>query len=201
MIFADSGYTILLLHLQNPASTLPPPTIQGAVAQHLATASPVPTPFAAIVISSPFFLFQPFTDSRLQSFSTAFRHATHLKYRTIIDGAKSQSTLALILGRNKESALAQWVTDVLKGVQGGHPLLRLAACGGLLLGVEDVKGGENEEGIQVGGARSAVEDEIVLAVAEVMDTYPSSARSGPTAHGVEEWEREFQPAGQGIVYP
>jgi len=201
MISADSGYTILLLHLQNPVSILPPQTIQGAVAQHLATASPVPTPFAAIVISSPFFLSQPFTDSKLQSFSTAFRHATHLRYRTIIDGVKPKSTLTSILGRSKESALAQWVTDVLKGVQGGHPLLRLAACGGLLLGVEDVKGGEKEQGIQVVSARSAVEDEIVLAVAEVMDTYPSTARSGPTAHEVEEWEREFQPAGQGIMYP
>jgi len=67
--------------------------------------------------------------------------------------ARSQSTLASILGRSKESALAQWVTDVLKGAQGGHPLLRLAACGGLLLGVADVKEGE-KEGIQVGSARS-----------------------------------------------
>ena len=106
-----------------------------------------------------------------------------------------------MLGRSRESVLAQWVTDVLKGVQDGHPILRLAACGGLISGVKDVKIGEKPEkegGIDVGSARFAVEDEIVLSLAEVMDKYSSTSASGSESpqNGVEERENEFQPAGR-----
>jgi len=192
---------ILLSHLHNPSTTVPLPTIQGVLAHHLATISPVPTPLAATAISSPFFLAQPFTHLKLQTFSTTFRHATHLKYRAIIDATKTRSKMRTMLGRSRESVLAQWVTDVLKGVQGGHPILRLAACGGLISGVKDVKIGEKPEkegGIDVGSARFAVEDEIVLSLAEVMDKYSSTSASGSESpqNGVEERENEFQPAGR-----
>lgn len=107
-----------------------------------------------------------------------------------------------MLGRSRESVLAQWATDVLRGIQGGHPVLRLAACGGLLLGVEDVRIGEKpekEEGIDVGNVRFALEDETVVSLAEVMDTYSSNSTAGRefATNGVEEWEKEFHPAGQG----
>ena len=94
--------------------------------------------------------------------------------------------------------IGQWVSDVLKGIHGGHPVLRLASCSGLLLGVEDLRigeTGEKEQGIDVGNARSGVENETVVALAEVMDTYAYAAGTVPP--GVEEWEKEFQPAGQG----
>lgn len=199
MATTDRGYTILLSHLHDPASKLPLATIQGALAQHLATASPLPTPLAATAISSPLFLSQPFTHQKLQSFSTAFRHATHLKYRSSLEKAKTRSKISSLLGRTLQAALGQWVTDVSKGVHGGHPVLRLAALSGLLLGVQDVKAGdvqEKQEGIDVGRAKSGVEDETIVALAEVMDAYAYGAGTSSSS-GVEEWEREFQPAGQG----
>ncbi|CAA7269122.1 unnamed protein product [Cyclocybe aegerita] len=197
---SDRGYTILLSHLHSTTSKLPISTIQGALAHHLATISPLPTPLAATAISSPFYLSQPFTHEKLQSLAVAFRHSTHLKYRALADSAKLRSKLRTILGRSIPAVLGQWVTDVLKGVQGGHPVLRLAACSGLLLGVEDLKisqKGEKREGADVGTARAGVEDETVVALAEVMDTYAYSL--GSSSNGVEEWEREFQPAGQDIL--
>ncbi|KIM41760.1 hypothetical protein M413DRAFT_445001 [Hebeloma cylindrosporum] len=200
MTSSDRGYTILLTHLHNTSSKLPLATIQGALSHHLATASPLPTPLAAAAISSPFYLSQPFTFDKLQSFSTAFRHATHLKYQALVDAEKSRSKLSALLGSSLQTMAGQWVSDVLKGVHGGHPVLRLASCSGLLLGVEDLRigeSGEKGEGIDVGNARSGVENETVVALAEVMDTYAYAAGTVPP--GVEEWEKEFQPAGQDIL--
>lgn len=194
----DRSYSILLSHLHNPGTKLPLPTIQGAFAHHLSTAAPLPTPLAATAISSPFYLSQPYTHEKLQSFSTAFRHAIHLKYRAVVDAAKKRSSMSRVLGRSMQTVVGQWTTDVMKGIQGGHPVLRLAACSGLLQGIEDLKIGRSEKDqvkLDIGSARSGVEDETVVAVAEVMDTYASSLQSSGT--GVEEWEREFQPAGQG----
>ena len=107
--------------------------------------------------------------------------------------------MRLVFGRTLRTALSQWVTEVLKGLQGGHTVLRLASCTGLLLGIEDVRvGGNDIIGIDLGNARFAVEDEIVVAVAEVMDAYAHGF--GPSSsNDIEEWEKEFQPAGQGNV--
>ena len=191
MSVSDRGYTLLLTHLHNPTSTLPLPTIQGALAHHLATLSPLPTPLAATAISSPFFLSQPLTHTKLTSLSTAFRHATHLKFRALRDANKSRSGFSSLFRKTLNGAVGQWVTDVVKGVQGGHPVLRLACCSGLLLGVEDLKQSDH---LEVG--RCGLENETVVSLAEVMDTYAFGVTSG-TPTGVEEWEREFQPAGQG----
>ena len=52
--------------------------------------------------------------------------------------------------------------------------MRLASCSGLLLGIEDRRTGERgekEQGIDVDNARTEVENETVVALAEVMDTY------------------------------
>lgn len=203
MTSQDRGYTILLSHLHNTTSQLPLSTLQGALAHHLATAWPLPTALAATAISSPFYLSQPFTYDKLQSFSTAFRHAAHLKYRALADAAKTRSTVSTLLGRSMQTTMSQWVSDVLKGVQGGHPVLRLASCSGLLLGVEDLRVGEKsekKEGVDVGSARSGVEDETVVSLAEVMDTYAYGFSSSPSSSGIEEWEKEFQPAGQGEFF-
>ncbi|KDR82333.1 hypothetical protein GALMADRAFT_58520 [Galerina marginata CBS 339.88] len=202
MTSLDRGYTILLSHLHSHSPKLSVATIQGAFAHHLANTSPLPTPLAATAISSPFYLSQPFTNEKLQSFATAFRHASHLKYRALVEASKTWSKISAFLGRSTQSVMGQWVTDILKGVHGGHPVLRLAACSGLLLGVEDVKIGEKSEkmeGVDVGSARSAVENETVVALAEVMDTYAYGFSSFQSSNGIEEWEKEFQPAGQDIL--
>lgn len=198
---SDRGYTILLSHLHNPLTKLAVSTIQGALAYQLANISPLPTSLAALTVSSPFYLSQPFTYPKLHSLCTAFRHATHLKYRALVDSHKSRSTMGSLFGRTLRTALSQWVNDVLRGLQGGHAILRLASCTGLLLGVEDLKVGGSDEGtkgIDLGSARSLVEDETVVAVAEVMDAYAYGSGSGSSSsNSVEEWEKEFQPAGQG----
>jgi len=196
MASTDRAYTLLLSHLHNTSTKLPIATIQGALAHHLATLSPLPTPLAGTAISSPFYLSQPFTHAKLQSFATAFRHATHLKYRALVKAEKERSKVSVLLGRSMAGVMGQWVKDVLRGVYGGHPVLRIAACSGLLLGVEDLKVGDKDGNLNIGSWRSAVEDETVVALAEVMDTY---AGSSPSLNGVEEWEKEFQPAGQGKI--
>jgi hypothetical protein len=112
----------------------------------------------------------------------------------LVDAAKSRSKLSTLLGSSIQVVIGRWVSDVLKGIHGGHSVLRLASCSGLLLGVEDLRIGEKdkEEGIDVGNARSRVEDETIIALAEVMDTYASAAGT--------DWEKEFQPAGEGTFF-
>ena len=51
------------------------------------------------------------------------------------------------------------------------------------------------KGIDLGNARFTVEDEIVVAVAEVMDAYGYGF--GSSSNDIKEWKKEFQPAGQG----
>ena len=197
IIMSDQGYTVLLSHLHNPATKLAVSTIQGALSYHLANVSPLPTPLAALTVSSPFYLSQPFTYPKLHSLCTAFRHAIHLKYRAYVESHKNRSAMRSVFGRTLRTALGQWVAEVLKGLQGGHAVLRLASCTGLLLGIEDVKvGGSDMIGIDLGNARFSVEDEIVVAVAEVMDAYAYGFGSS-SSNDIEEWEKEFQPAGQG----
>jgi hypothetical protein len=193
----DRGYTILLSHLHNPATDLAVSTIQGALSYQLANVPPPPTSLAALTVSSPFYLSQPFTYPKLHSLCTAFRHAIHLKYRALVKSHEKRSTTVSLFGRTLRTALSHWVTAVLKGLQGGHAVLRLASSTGILLGVEDIKiGGSDTKGIDLGNARSAIENEILVAVAEVMDVYACGVDSS-SSNGIEEWEKEFQPAGQG----
>ncbi|EAU85803.1 hypothetical protein CC1G_05020 [Coprinopsis cinerea okayama7 len=199
----DRGYTLLLNHLHNPATTLPLQTIQGALSHHLATISPSPTPLAATAISSPFYLSQPIDYAKLYSLSTAFRHASHLKFRALAQSERKRTRLEGLFKKSLVGSLDQWMKDVVKGVQGGHPVLRIACCSGLLLGLEDLKRPSKEtgEGVNVVGARGFVEDEDIVALAEVMDAYTFNGHSSSfSAHlGIEEWEKEFQPAGQDLL--
>ena len=50
----------------------------------------------------------------------------------------------------------------------------------------------------MGNAITGVENETVVALAEVVDTYAYA--TGTVPPGVEEWEKEFQPAGQGTFF-
>lgn len=187
MASTDRSYTLLLNHLHNPHTQLTLPTIQGALSHHLATLSPLPTPLAATAISSPYFLAQPLTYTKLHALCTAFRHAVHIKFQGVTKEEEGRGRVEGLFRRSRQATMDGWVRDVVRGLAGGHPVLRLASCSGLLLGVEDLKYA------QIAGARGVVEDEDIVALAEVMDTYGFTA----AANGVEEWEKEFQPAGQG----
>ncbi|KAJ7695979.1 hypothetical protein B0H17DRAFT_412670 [Mycena rosella] len=179
---SNPGYANLLAHLHNPSTSLPLPTIQSALAHHLAKLAPLPTPLAAIAVSSPLFSVHPFAHPKIQALFTAFRHATHLKYRDSKD-ATNQSALGSVFSMSTSARVKHWAGAVLKGIKGGQPILRLACCGGLLAGLEDLRIAEN---LEIG--RSQFEDEVVISVAESMDTYLRPSTSGG-------WEAEFQPVG------
>ncbi|KAJ3892806.1 hypothetical protein GG344DRAFT_44592 [Lentinula edodes] len=171
---SNHAYTNLLQHLHRAQPALPLETIQSALAFHIANHSLVPTPLAATAITSPLFLSYPFTLSRLQTLSNSFRHAIHLKF-TLLSGPRFS-----FFERSISAHLAQWTKELIKGLQGGNPLLRLAAASGILLGLEDLRTQAKANSLDVDS--NSMEDEIVLAFAEVMDQ-----------EGVgREWESEFQ---------
>ncbi|KXN93401.1 hypothetical protein AN958_00325 [Leucoagaricus sp. SymC.cos] len=198
----DRAYSNLLAHLHKATPSLSLTTIQSALAHYLANLSPLPTPLAASAVSSPLYLTQPLSNEKLQSLLTAFRHATHLRYRKQRDDFKNRSRLGNIFSKSLAAALGQWVDDVVKGIQGGHPVLRLSSLSGLFLGIHDLeaeaKRQANETGSQplhLGGSRNIVEDELIVAVAEIMDTYSYGFTEGSS----EDWEREFQPMNREIL--
>ncbi|KAF8827484.1 hypothetical protein HHX47_DHR4000053 [Lentinula edodes] len=187
---SSHAYTNLLQHLHRAQPALPLETIQSALAFHIANHSLVPTPLAATAITSPLFLSYPFTLSRLQTLSNSFRHAIHLKF-TLLSGPRFT-----FFERSISAHLAQWTKELIKGLQGGNPLLRLAAASGILLGLEDLRTQAKANSLDVdsnssdlasqdpvpNATRAKVEDEVVIAFAEVMDQ-----------EGVgREWESEFQ---------
>ncbi|KAF5360391.1 hypothetical protein D9756_004582 [Leucocoprinus leucothites] len=194
----DRGYTNLLAHLHKASPSLPLTTIQGALAHYLAHLSPLPTPLAASAISSTLYLTHPFTNDKLQSLLTAFRHATHLRYRNEQDDIKKRSRFENLFSKSLDAALGQWIEDVVKGIQGGHPMLRLSSLSGLLLGIRDLEVEANKQqsdqapvhSLHVESSRNIVEDELIVAVAEIMDTYSHEL-------GLEllsSWEKESRPA-------
>lgn len=173
---ADRGYINLLSHLNRAAATLPLETIQASIAHYLAHVQPLPTAFTAIVISSQ--LFRALSLPKLEALSTAFRHGVHFKFKLLQDEPGG------LFSRSMRGKLGEWVHSVLKGLQGGQTMLRLAAYDGLLLGLEDL---ESEVNAKEGRMRGKVEEELVVALAEAMDMYPLNASSVG-------WEKEFVPS-------
>ncbi|KAF9465773.1 hypothetical protein BDZ94DRAFT_1159342 [Collybia nuda] len=171
--------THLLTHLQNAQSTVPLPTLLAALSHHLSVDTPTPTTLSAAAISSPFFLVQPETRDKLQGLLDAFRHAVHLKHEVLIKAEKEGWGITRALfSKSIQWGLSDWIQEALQGVQGGRAVLRLACCSGLLLGAKGAKG--------VNVDVDKVEDEIVVALAEVLDAYAHSNRAS-------EWEKEFRP--------
>ncbi|KAI0056552.1 hypothetical protein BV25DRAFT_1920897 [Artomyces pyxidatus] len=163
----DQGYSILLVHLRKPSSTLPLQALQTLLAHFLANTL-TPTPLAATLISSQYF--RPFSHLKLNAIVTALRHAVHAKFKLL----EAESSVRV------HARSAEWVRGVLRGMAGGHAVIRFAAAGGLLLGLEDV-GAHVGLGAGSGGARRRTEEEVVLALAEIMEVY--------TATG---WEKDFR---------
>ncbi|KAH9841383.1 uncharacterized protein C8Q71DRAFT_803106 [Rhodofomes roseus] len=157
---ADRGYFALLSHLYHPDTTLTLPVVQASIAHYLARLPQPPTSLSASVISSP--LFQRFSHAKLDALCTAHRHAVQAKVKLL------QEDKGGVFSRGLHSRLGEWMKGVLEGFRGGHAVLKLACCGGLLLGLEDL---ERELHLGNGGVRGLVEEEIVLALAEVLDTY------------------------------
>ncbi|KAL4256424.1 hypothetical protein AB1N83_013656, partial [Pleurotus pulmonarius] len=194
----DRGYTNFLTHLHAGGTKIPLQKIQATLSHYLAHASPLPTPLAGTVVSSPLFLALSY--QRLQTLSTAFRYALHVKYQLVaaeLEERRSQSLgwglLANVFSRGVITRIQQWVAAILKGLQGGHPILRLACCCGILLGMEDLRVAVPKEGdgnhkritFEASTAKGNVEDEAVVALAESMDRYSY-------LEGDAGWEKEFR---------
>jgi hypothetical protein len=66
-----------------------------------------------------------------------------------------------------------------QGLQGGQAIMCLACLTGLLLGIEDVEKMKRDNGqaFNAGRDRNAVENELVVAVAEIVDAYGSKLKS------------------------
>jgi hypothetical protein len=168
-------YTILLAHLHRPSSSLPLSTHQSLISHFLAL-TPTPTPLTATVISSP--LFRPFSHAKLVTIVTAFRHAVHLRLKALRD---EETTL---FTRGVRPRMAEWVRGLVKGFKGGQALIRFVSAGGILLGLDDLK---NKWGADPGSGsvRAKTEDELIIALTEIMEIYGAPKDSA--------WEKEFQP--------
>ncbi|OBZ71176.1 hypothetical protein A0H81_08651 [Grifola frondosa] len=174
----DRGYINLLRHLHRPTSTLSLPTLQASIAHYLAHLEPSPTPLSAAVLSSP--LFRAPTHARLDALATAFRHGAHIKVQ--LAGAPAR-----LFVRSVPAQAAEWVRAVRCGFEGGAALLRLVCAGGLLLGLGDL---EEVLHMRERRVRREIEEEVVLALAEVIDTYANENASAG-------WERDFQRESEG----
>ncbi|CDO71678.1 hypothetical protein BN946_scf184915.g22, partial [Trametes cinnabarina] len=178
---SDRGYINLIRHLIRPASPLSLDTLQASIAYYLAR-PPIPVPgtpthLVAAALNSP--LFRPFAHPKLAALALAFRHAYHLRVGTLdekSDGRPGELSAA------QRSKLAKWVEEVRAGFAGGEPVVRLAAASGLLLGMEDW---ESELRFKAKQRKAAakIEEEVVIALAEVLDEY---AKEGSG------WEKDFK---------
>lgn len=173
------AYANLLTHLHKHESNLPLQTISASVSHYLALL-PSATPLAAALISSPLFT-SGLSHKKLDVLSTSLRAAVHLKLITIDDEPGMG-----VFSRSKRTRIGTWVKDILAGFKGGMAAMRLACTGGLLLGIRDL---ESSGKVDLSGSASGkVEDEIVIALAEVMEIF------GPREDEKEiGWEKEFRP--------
>ncbi|KAI0670930.1 hypothetical protein C8Q78DRAFT_974125 [Trametes maxima] len=183
---SDRGYINLFRHLTRTSSTLPLDTLQASIAHYLARpplpAPGTPTPLVAAVLGSA--LFKRHSHTGLAALALAFRHAVHLRVGLLKQEAEDPSGGLSFLSRGVDvrAKLARWTKEVREGFAGSDALARLACASGLLLGLEDweeeLKIKEKERRV-----RARVEEEVVLALAEVVEEH---AREGSG------WEEDFR---------
>jgi hypothetical protein len=173
--------TLLLTHLQNENPRIPLAALLGALSHHLALDHPSPTSLAAATVASPFFLARPQTHQKLQGLVSAFRHAAITKRQVLVKRTEQRSTVAsAIFSETVKSGVEAWVRDVVQGLRGGRAVLRLGCLVGLLLALRDMEG--------VHADIAQVEDETILALAEVMDIHARAVNGS-------DWEKEFHEHG------
>lgn len=178
---ADRAYSNLLTHLHKHESNLSLQTISASVSHYLASLQPSPTPLAAALISSPLFTSSGLSHKKLDTLSTSLRAAVHFKWKAI-----GEERGLGVFSRSKRTRIGTWVKEVLAGLEGGMAVMRLACAGGLLLGIQDLLSSGKVE--LSGRGRGKVEDEVVIALAEVMEVFE------PRGDGKEVgWEKEFWP--------
>jgi hypothetical protein len=80
--------------------------------------------------------------------------------------------------------MAEWVRGLVKGFKGGQAVIRFVSVGGILLGLDDLikKLGAD---LGSGSVRAKAEDELIVALSEIIELYGAPKDSA--------WEKEFQP--------
>lgn len=117
---------------------------------------------------------------------SVFRHAVKARRQVLAQSHEERWTVTkAIFSRSVQSGVETWVTEVMKGLQGGQAVLRFSCLVGLLLGLKDLAGAYGEF--------TQVEDEIIVALAEVMDTHAQTVTA-------DDWEKEFQPHEDGAAH-
>ena len=85
-------------------------------------------------------------------------------------------------GVNVVARLGRWIRATLEGFAGSAAVIRLACASGMVLGLQDWEA-ELKVAVKESRGRAQVEEEVVLALAEVVDTY---AKEGSG------WESDFK---------
>jgi hypothetical protein len=175
MAVVDPGYVNLLTFLRRhrPTNLIPFPDLQTTISHHLARHSVSPTPLVAALVSSPLFI--PYSNAKLELLTVALRHAALHRFQLLKDSRGG------LLKKGLRARLGDWSKGVILGLKGGHAVLRLAASGGLLMGLEDINAS-----LPLGDVswRRRVQDAVILAVAEIMDLYVRTS---------DGWVTEFLP--------
>ncbi|KAG1765960.1 hypothetical protein EDD22DRAFT_879548 [Suillus occidentalis] len=176
MATPDRGHTLLLSSLGRSNTTKTPlSTIQALIVHYLANIHPSPTPLAATIVSSPIFL--PFSHSKLEVLSTSFRHAVHAKLQAL----KADSSG--LFSPSLDTQLNVWSLAIFQGLEGGHAIVRLACCSGLLLGLEDIL---QHLPVKKRDVMGIAEDELVMTFADVIDQFSTSDKWGKEFHSAAE---------------
>lgn len=176
MATPDRGHTLLLSSLGRSNTTKTPwSTIQALIVHYLANIHPSPTPLAATIVSSPIFL--PFSHSKLEVLSISFRHAVHAKLQAL----KADSSG--LFSPSLDTQLNVWSLAIFQGLEGGHAIVRLACCSGLLLGLEDIL---QHLPVKKRDVKGIAEDELVMTFADVIDQFSTSDKWGKEFHSAAE---------------
>lgn len=161
-------------------------------------------------------------NGRLEMALKAFRRAVHYKVHALLgkpdparpsvptSSSSSRGILSSVFSLPVSSRLSIWIRDISTGLQGGSSVVRFACFGGLLIGLEELerqktareagrttdadRRGEVDEVVAVRRrARAQVEEEIIVALAEVMEAYPLPLSDQSTSNGRlgSDWESEF----------
>ena len=143
----------------------------AVILSHFLTHTPHPTPpLASTIISSP--LFRPFSHAKIVTLVTAFKHAVNLRLMALQDEETTLFTRAYGLGWPNGSVAWSRAPKASKPSFDSSPL-----------GLDDLKDKLSAD-TESGSVRAKTEDELIVALTEIMELYGAPKDSA--------WEKEFQ---------
>ena len=162
MSIADErAFKNLLAQLQLKSPTIPAETLYTAISYFL---SNTPQHFTsrqltAAIISSP--IWDPLSLSSLACATSAFRRAIRAKHDAL-------ETRPISIFLSKRSDFNAWLVGILKGLDNGNTLLRLAISGGLLLEMTEYIPNAHHQ------KKALIEEEVIASLAEILDSADNS---------------------------